>query len=102
MRCIMEFTSGAGDGFAGVRLQRDLAAISRALMDTPFCEEDAGGLRGTKEAAARVSWLSSFLGASVFGAPKGVEVRSGQGLPPGRDPVLAKPLLTPPPGFTKT
>lgn len=88
---IMEFTSGAGDGFAGVRLQRDLAAISRALMDTPFCEEDAGGLRGTKEAAVRVAWLSSFLGASVFGAPKGVEVRSGQGLPPGRDHVLVNP-----------
>ena len=60
-------------------------------MDTPFCEEDAGGRRGTKEAAARVSWLSSFLGASVFGAPKGVEVRSGQGLPPGRDHVLVNP-----------
>lgn len=98
---ISEFTSGAGDGFAGVRLQRDLAAISRALMDTPFSEEDAGGLRGTKEAAARVSWLSSFLGASVFGAPEGIEVRSGQGLPPGRDHVIVNPAEGVNRGFAK-
>lgn len=88
---IAEFITGRGDGMAGRRLQGDIEAISRTLVDTPFSEERPGAVPATRRAAVGASRISSLLGGIVFGAPEGVEVSTGEGLARGRGRALVDP-----------
>lgn len=97
----VSFYFGVGDGLAGVRAQRDLAALSDALFDSALLapsgrralaglddrdSASAGrgiGARGSAGAAGMAASWAAALGEALFGRVRGVEV-SGPALPADR------------------